>query len=47
MEADFDTNSLPSEWRQWLSGIRNEPPTDAESQKVALDAERMQDKVAA
>ena len=47
MEADFDTNSLPSEWRQWLSGIRTDPPTEAESHKVALDAERMQDKVAA
>lgn len=47
MGTDFDTNSLPSEWRQWLSGIRTDPPSDAESQKVALDAERMQEKVAA
>ena len=43
--ASFDTNSLPSEWRQWLSGIRTDAPTEAESQKVALDAQRMREKV--
>ena len=47
METDFDTNSVPSEWRQWLSGIRTEVPTEAESQQVAHAALKMQEKVAA
>jgi hypothetical protein len=47
METDFDTNSVPSEWRQWLSGIRTEVPTEAESQQVAHAALKMQAKVAA
>ena len=38
----FDTNALPSEWRQWLSGVRAEVPSAEESAELAQQAAQLQ-----
>jgi hypothetical protein len=43
---DFSTESLPSEWRQWLSYTRTEPPTAEEEAAASHSRRQMELKVA-
>ena len=40
--STFDTNALPSEWRQWLSGVRADVPSAEESAEVAQQTAQLQ-----
>jgi NADH:ubiquinone oxidoreductase subunit len=44
---DFDVNSVPSEWRHWLAGARQDPPSVQELEGLERDRAQLQSRVAA